>query len=250
MTLADQLKAEAAQREKQCGEHPSLETLTDYALGELDEQVAEGLRDHLAFCQRCADQYLTIDGPLDFEIDMSLTQKPDFLKPIPTPEQPAEPPPAPAALPDGTNTARGGRLRMWMGLTAAACLVIGFQLGRRQPQVDPPQFALRAEGTQRNTGTTAFAGDARDMVVYYRNFDWKNATRCNIEVVTPDGRRVSVESEHPRTPGVLILTVPTALFRKAGEYRFDVWDSDRENTPLGSLYLSIEDSHSASVNEP
>lgn len=236
MTLADRLKAEAAQREKNCGEHPSLETLTDYALGELDEQVAEGLRDHLAFCQRCADQFLTIDGPLDFEIDMNLTQKPHFLKPTPaTATVPVAPPNTNAPTISGR-----GRLRTWLAVAAAAaCLMIGFQLGHRPRQHNLPQFALRAEGTQRNTAAAAITGDARDMVVYARNFDWQSASRCNIELVTPEGRRVPLASDHPKTPGILIMTVPTHWFEQPGEYRFDVWDSDRNNTPLTSLFLSV-----------
>lgn len=252
MTLADQLKAEAAQREKNCGEHPSLETLTDYALGDLDEQVAEGLRDHLAFCQRCADQYLTIDGPLDFEIDMSLTQKPDFLQPMPVPERPTSNSAAPA--PQAPARPNRGRLRTWMtSAAAAACLVVGFQVGRLQPQADPPQFALRAEGEGITRELPALQltipTHHRRIQLYYSSFNWRDAERAEIVLVTPDKQRITVKKNHLRTPGHLIFSMPTKVFKQAGEYRFDVFENNQNGLVLQTLKLSVEKRKPSSVKQ-
>ena len=59
-SFKEAMKRVFAERRKEAGPHPDLDTLSAYAAGELAEPEAERVRDHLALCHACTEAVLDL----------------------------------------------------------------------------------------------------------------------------------------------------------------------------------------------
>lgn len=198
-TLAAHLRQRAAEREKSCKNHPSMETLLDYTLDELDETAAAELREHLTFCRACADTLVQLHKPLDFEIDMSLDDKPDFLENLPPANQPQ---PTPAQTTPRTRALSRWGLPM---LSTAAALVLGIMLGpilQRETSATVPYRIdlVDVDGGTRGGGIETIP-EGYDVILLERYIrDWKKAETFTVVIRTEAGRHITSKKGVPVPP--------------------------------------------------
>ena len=238
-TLAAHLRQRAAERENSCKKHPSMETLLDYTLDELDETAAANLREHLTFCRACADTLVQLHKPLDFEIDMSLDQKPDFLEKVPPTHQPQ---PTPAQTAPKTRSLLRWGLPM---LATAAALVLGIMLG---PILRPETTATvpyridlaDVEGETRDGGIERIP-EGYDVILLERYIrDWKGAETFIVVIRTEAGRQVASQKGVPVPPkGRLRFTVPRDELTPDA-YRVLLFADGDEEKRIAELTFTVE----------
>nr|WP_279382573.1 zf-HC2 domain-containing protein [Acanthopleuribacter pedis] len=243
MTLAAHFQERAAEFEKNCDAHPSLETLTDYALGDLEEAEAEELRAHLARCRTCSDQFLTIQEPLDFELDFSLTEEAE------TDESAAT-----AAVPVDRNQENNApadpapRRRFAMFLPVAAALVVGLLIGIAAPlnrgnTATPLYHQLETDEVVRAGHIQPlFFGDGQDEVhLIAFSFDPKGAETVDIFIKSDQaGKRKKLKTGLVPPPGLLAFSVSRKAFQAPGVYRIDVARGDNNDANLATFLVRYQ----------
>lgn len=234
----DVIKQEALQVEADFQEHPPVEELSYYLEGLLDENEEKAIRQHLVYCQKCADLVLALKEPLGFDVAEVLAEE---RLPEPIPFAIPNPPPSRNPVPPKRR-----RISMsWASI--AAVLIIGLLFvftnhpEPSKPGIENPiLLRMPSSLTVRSpVQIVTLPDDYTSLLVEMSYSDLRAFDSYYMELHSPEGNTTRFDN-FQQLPGPLFLkAIPRALL-DPGVYSLKLFGQDRREEPQELTVWRIE----------